>query len=70
MADQYWADNIQAFMPDGHLISEEQIAKMSVGSIHHTGIVDITSRHIPCIVIQGRYDLICPVRWPDHSGSR
>ncbi|CAD6575299.1 MAG: hypothetical protein TREMPRED_001350 [Tremellales sp. Tagirdzhanova-0007] len=37
----------QTFMPDGHLISEEQIAKI---------------RHIPCIVIQGRYDLICPPR--------
>ncbi len=21
-----------------------------------------TSRHIPCIVVQGRYDIVCPVR--------
>ncbi|KAK1921343.1 prolyl aminopeptidase serine peptidase [Papiliotrema laurentii] len=34
------------FMPDGHLITEEQIAKI---------------RHIPCAVAQGRYDLVCPV---------
>lgn len=33
------------WFPDGHLISEAQIAKI---------------RHIPCIVVQGRYDTVCP----------
>ena len=25
-------------------------------------IGDLCSRHIPCIVVQGRYDVVCPVR--------
>jgi len=35
------------FMPEAHLISEEQISKI---------------RHIPCIAVNGRYDLICPIK--------
>ncbi|GMK58274.1 hypothetical protein CspeluHIS016_0503060 [Cutaneotrichosporon spelunceum] len=35
------------FMPDGHLIKEENIAKI---------------RNIPAVAIQGRYDIICPPR--------
>jgi len=35
------------FPSDGFLIKEEQIAKI---------------RHLPCIVVQGRYDLVCPAR--------
>lgn len=34
------------FMPDGFLVAEEQISKV---------------RHIPVIVVQGRYDIVCPV---------
>ncbi|ORX41253.1 Alpha/Beta hydrolase protein [Kockovaella imperatae] len=33
------------FMPHGHLLSEAQIAKI---------------RHIPCVIVQGRYDVVCP----------
>ena len=36
----------KGFMPEGHLVSEEQMAKV---------------RGIPCIIVHGRYDLICPV---------
>ncbi|KAL1407178.1 hypothetical protein Q8F55_006594 [Vanrija albida] len=35
------------FFPDGHLISQAQLDKV---------------RHIPIIVVQGRYDCVCPAR--------
>ncbi|EJT50614.1 prolyl aminopeptidase serine peptidase merops family s33 [Trichosporon asahii var. asahii CBS 2479] len=35
------------FFPEGHLISEPQLAKI---------------RHLPCVVVQGRYDCVCPAR--------
>jgi len=37
----------KGFMPDGHLITEGQIAKI---------------RHLPITVVQGRYDCVCPAR--------
>ncbi|KAL7420273.1 hypothetical protein Q5752_005242 [Cryptotrichosporon argae] len=38
----------EGFFPrDGYLIEEEQIAKI---------------RHLPCVVVQGRYDCVCPAR--------
>lgn len=36
----------KGFMPEGHLTSEDQLAKI---------------RDIPCIIVHGRYDMICPV---------
>jgi len=36
----------KGFMPEGYLISEEQMAKI---------------RDIPCIMVHGRYDCICPI---------
>jgi hypothetical protein len=56
---------LQGFMRDGQLLEVQAIDKMSV--LHsictnesHVSL-DILSRHIPCTVIQGRYDVVCPV---------
>ncbi|GMK56943.1 hypothetical protein CspeluHIS016_0307830 [Cutaneotrichosporon spelunceum] len=35
------------FFPEGHLIKKEQLDKI---------------RHLPCVVVQGRYDCVCPAR--------
>jgi hypothetical protein len=50
-------------MRDGQLLDKQEIDKMYV---HLTSVLcpcflTITSRHIPTIVVQGRYDVVCPV---------
>ena len=53
-------------MRDGQLLEKEQIDKMyALNIIHmirglHANLVH--SRHIPTVVVQGRYDVVCPVR--------
>lgn len=49
-------------MRDGQLLEKQEIDKMYV---HFTrvllSLLTIGSRHIPTVVVQGRYDVICPV---------
>ncbi|KAJ8588471.1 hypothetical protein M405DRAFT_819711 [Rhizopogon salebrosus TDB-379] len=50
-------------MRDGQLLDKQEIDKMYV---HFTSVLcpfflTVTSRHIPTIVVQGRYDVVCPV---------
>jgi proline iminopeptidase len=42
------------FMPDGALLDPQNIAKI---------------RHIPCVIVHGRYDVVCPVKsaWELHK---
>lgn len=55
-------------MRDGQLLEKQEIDKMYDCVILHILIPLLTctcpsfSRHIPTIVVQGRYDVVCPVR--------
>lgn len=53
-------------MRDGQLLEKEQIDKMYALNIIHMirGLLAnlVHSRHIPTVVVQGRYDVVCPVR--------
>ncbi|KAH0833214.1 prolyl aminopeptidase serine peptidase [Lanmaoa asiatica] len=53
----------EGFMRDGQLLEEQSIAKMQVElSVSCPLLLTcICSRHIPTIVVQGRYDVVCPV---------
>lgn len=51
-------------MRDGQLLEKQEIDKMYVLSFLGACRADETrcySRHIPTIVVQGRYDCVCPV---------
>lgn len=50
-------------MRDGQLLEEQSIDKMQVGPSASRSLllIYVCSRQIPTIVVQGRYDVICPV---------
>ena len=52
-------------MRDGQLLEKQEIDKMCVQFISDYGdpsyLALMSSRHIPTVVIQGRYDVVCPV---------
>ena len=53
------------WMRDGQLLETQSIDKMYVLSAS-PGIPttnDWISRHIPCVIVQGRYDVVCPVSY-------
>jgi anion-transporting ArsA/GET3 family ATPase len=53
-------------MRQGQLLEKQSIDKMYADTL--TICPDITnvvcSRHIPTVVVQGRYDVVCPVNLP------
>ena len=53
-------------MRDGQLLEKQEIDKMFVIIVRVTYVLlslsHVFSRHIPAIVVQGRYDVVCPVR--------
>ncbi|KAB5594002.1 Proline iminopeptidase [Ceratobasidium theobromae] len=65
----------EGFMRQGQLLEKQSIDKMYVlPTIHLKHITDVArSRDIPTIVVQGRYDVVCPMttawalkqEWPD-----
>ena len=51
-----------AFMRDGQLLDSQEIDKMCVRARFKKSLTEPPrSRHIPTIVVQGRYDVVCPV---------
>lgn len=50
-------------MRDGQLLEEQNIAKMQVEMSLSCSLLltSVCSRHIPTIVVQGRYDVVCTV---------
>jgi len=53
----------QGFMREGQLLEKQSIDKMYAFTFIQLSmrLTSDSSRHIPCIVIQGRYDVVCPV---------
>ena len=51
-------------MRDGQLLDKQEIDKMwgqlDASVLHGRSRHSFHSRHIPCVVVQGRYDVICP----------
>lgn len=49
-------------MRQGQLLEKQSIDKMQVLCIAFKDIlIPFCSRHLPCVVVQGRYDVVCPV---------
>lgn len=56
---------MQGFMRDGQLLEKQEIDKMYVHFPPRPlspSQLSFVSRHIPTIIVQGRYDVVCPVR--------
>ena len=52
-------------MREGQLLEPQEIDKMYVSPLvpsYLNKFRDVLSRHIPTVVVQGRYDVVCPVR--------
>ena len=51
------------FMRDGQLLESQEIDKMWVYKYLDTRKFNhcLFSRHIPTVIVQGRYDVVCPV---------
>lgn len=59
-------------MRDGQLLDKQEIDKMWVTPCSYARrclTLSSYSRHIPCVVVQGRYDVICPVSSGSSAGS-
>jgi hypothetical protein len=48
---------------EGWSTPREAIDRQDVRRAHEyvTGPNHVDSRHIPCVIVQGRYDVVCPV---------